>query len=250
MIAERVNVISLAGFDPSAGAGILADVKCFEQHQVYGFGICTSLTVQTDRNFINNQWIEWEQIIAQMKPLLDKFKIKACKIGLIKDMNTLEKVVKFIKQADPAIQIVVDPILKASAGFEFHSWQNAFEQFLPILKEIDLITPNYLEMLALNGGADAEQGAKIWALHCPLLLKGGHNPRSPGTDYLYENNRVLELTSKMGVHAKHGSGCVLSSAITANLALGFSLSASCKLAKIYISKFLNSNQSLLGYHHY
>jgi hydroxymethylpyrimidine/phosphomethylpyrimidine kinase len=250
MLNERINVMSLAGFDPSAGAGILADVKCFEQHQVYGFGICTSLTVQTDCDFIGNHWIDGEQIIAQLKPLLNKFEIKACKIGLIKDLAIMEMVVKCIKDISPDIKIIVDPILRASAGFEFHNWQDALDKFRPILKVIDLITPNYLEMLALNGGANAEQGAQIWALHCPVFLKGGHNPRSPGTDYLYENNRVLELTSKMGAYAKHGSGCVLSSAITANLALGFSLPASCELAKTYISKFLNSNQSLLGYHYY
>src|SRR5690349_11279118 len=117
---NRLYVLSIAGFDPSAGAGVLADVKCFEQHEVYGFGICSALTVQTDSDFIKNDWLDAAQIINQLAPLLAKFPIAACKIGLIKDRVVLLEVIAYLKLHIPSLKIVVDPVLKASSGYEFH----------------------------------------------------------------------------------------------------------------------------------
>jgi hydroxymethylpyrimidine/phosphomethylpyrimidine kinase len=249
MVNQRPFAISIAGFDPSGGAGLLADIKCFEQHHVYGFGVCTALTVQTDTEFIGLEWIELEKIIAQLEPLVKKFKIKACKIGLIKDLYELEYLARYLKSSIPEIQIVVDPILAASAGYAFHDWENCMEEMKKVLTVIDLLTPNYLETVRICGQLKAEEAAKLWAHHCPILLKGGHNPTEPGTDYLYEGTQIYELKSEAILpHGKHGSGCVLSAAITANLSLGHSISASCLHAKTYIQQFLNSNKSPLGYH--
>jgi hydroxymethylpyrimidine/phosphomethylpyrimidine kinase len=70
MSDHRPYVISIAGFDPSAGAGVLSDLKCFEAHRVYGFGICSALTIQTDSDFLKNDWLSDTQIIDQLHPLL------------------------------------------------------------------------------------------------------------------------------------------------------------------------------------
>src|SRR5690349_12233901 len=110
MLANRPYAISIAGFDPSAGAGVLADVKCFEQHQVYGFGICSALTVQTDSEFLKNDWLDSSQIIAQLEPLMAQFKVSACKIGLINNVSVLLEVVSFIKSKDTDLKIIVDPV--------------------------------------------------------------------------------------------------------------------------------------------
>jgi hydroxymethylpyrimidine/phosphomethylpyrimidine kinase len=249
MLGERPYVMSIAGFDPSGGAGILADVKCFEQLGVYGFGVCSALTVQTDDHFSDCEWISSAQIIAQLEPLLTKFSISACKIGLIKNVEVLVEVLNFIRTMGQNIMIVLDPVLKASSGFQFHHWDAV--QLHSVLGLIDLITPNYDEMLSMGYAQTAEETASLWAVHCPVLLKGGHNPRSIGTDLLFENTGVTEL--KPGFFRgsqKHGSGCVLSAAITANLAMEHTLTAACKLGKIYTEDFLNSNNTLLGYHNY
>jgi len=249
MLGERPYVMSIAGFDPSGGAGILADVKCFEQHRVYGFGVCSALTVQTDDQFISCEWLSSTQIIAQLEPLFAKFRISACKIGLIKDVEVLMEVLSFIRAQHEAVNIVLDPVLKASAGFPFHQWN--LVQLGSVLRHIDLITPNYSEMLSMGAAGSAEETAGHWAAYCPVLLKGGHNAAAMGTDLLFENARVLEL--KPGIvldQQKHGSGCVLSAAITANLALGHNLRDACKYGKIYIEDFLNSNNTFLGYHNY
>ncbi|HMI01991.1 MAG TPA: hydroxymethylpyrimidine/phosphomethylpyrimidine kinase [Pedobacter sp.] len=249
MLGERPYVISIAGFDPSGGAGILADVKCFEQHQVYGFGVCSALTVQTDDHFISCEWINAEQIITQLEPLFAKFRISACKIGLIKDIEVLLQVLFFIRAQNEDIKIILDPVLKASAGFQFHQW--SMTQLNSVLRYIDLITPNYSEMLSMGSAETAEETAGLLAAHCPVLLKGGHNIMAIGTDLLFENTDVFELKPRfVSDRQKHGSGCVLSAAITANLALGHTLNDACKHGKIYIEDFLNSNSTLLGYHSY
>lgn len=249
MSAQRPYVISIAGFDPSAGAGVLADVKCFEQHQVYGFGVCSALTVQTDDAFLQNSWLSAEQIIDQLAPLLTRFKIEACKIGLIQSISVLQEVVEFLRSRAAAVKIVTDPVLKASAGYEFHDWQDEILKLAPVLRQIDLITPNYHEMLSLSSNEDVMINARRWAQYCPVLLKGGHNHLSPGTDYLFVQDNIDELKPGTGkIYQKHGSGCVLSAAITANLASDHTLRDACKYAKVYIEKFLNSNTTRLGYH--
>jgi hydroxymethylpyrimidine/phosphomethylpyrimidine kinase len=249
----RPYVMSIAGFDTSAGAGLLADVKCFEQHQVYGFGVCTALTVQTDTHFLKNQWLSAEQILEQLAVLLLKFEIKACKIGLIKNSRTLLEVVSYLRQYAPDIRIILDPVLKASAGYAFHDWENGLQRLEPVWRQLDLITPNYPEMLSLSGKTSLEQvtaTAKTWAAYCPVLLKGGHLPENKGTDYLFEGSQVHELKPDIySIYQKHGSGCVLSAAITARLAKGDDLLTACTAAKKYTEQFLNSNKGLLGYHH-
>ena len=258
---DRPYVISIAGFDPTAGAGLLSDLKCFEAHRVYGFGVCTALTIQTDTAFLKNDWLGAEQIIAQLQPLLEKFPIAAVKIGLIKNLETLLAVCDYLISFDSNIKIVLDPILKASAGFNFHDWNGASVVFKNVLKRLYLITPNYLELqtlivpeelldqLELDSQQEIDQTCLNWSADCAVLLKGGHHPLRPGTDYLFLQNERLEFKSgSPGVFPKHGSGCVLSSAITAQLALGNSVSKSCLLSKQYIENFLNSNTSLLGYH--
>lgn len=248
---SRPYVMSIAGFDPSAGAGLLADIKCFEQLQVYGFGVCTALTVQTDSHFLKNQWLDAEQIIEQFALLLPKFEIRACKIGLIKNSRTLLEVLSYLRQHAPDIRIVLDPVLKASAGYAFHDWENALPKLEPALRQLDLITPNYTEMQRLAAQNEVLPAARRWAAYCPVLLKGGHLPENKGLDYLLENGQLHELQPDVeGVEEKHGSGCVLSAAITAQLAKGESLLDACLSAKRYTEKFLNSNKSLLGYHNY
>jgi len=139
-----------------------------------------------------------------------------------------------LKQHNPEICIVWDPVLKASAGFAFHNEVHAQQ-----LESIDLITPNYEEWQRLS----------LPVSNTAVLLKGGHRPDATGTDTLYEGNECIVIEPGVDkVFPKHGSGCVLSASITAWLAKGESLRDACRNAKRYIETFLNSNETLLGYH--
>ena len=250
MPGTRPYVLSIAGFDPSGGAGILADIKAFEQHDVYGFGVCSALTVQSDTEFLKVQWLPAQEIIEQLEPLLSKFKISVCKIGIVQSMDVLLEVILYLKRLQPHIQIILDPVLKASAGFAFHDALQ-LQQLNGVLQEITLATPNYNEIQQLNPDSPPTDAAKKMAKHCAILLKGGHNPEALGTDYLFEQNLCTPLEpSVSAVSPKHGSGCVLSAAIAANLALGYTLPEACRRGKRYTESFLNSNQTLLGYHNH
>lgn len=243
--------MSLAGLDPSGGAGLLADIKTFEAHHVYGLGVCTALTVQTDERFLSVEWLPAARIIAQAKPLLERFAPAYCKIGIMADVPTLLEVVRGLHLLRPGIRVILDPVLKASAGFSFHEADQAaaWEEVLPLLY---LLTPNYHEVLTLNSQsthADGQAAALRLSRHCAVLLKGGHRPARVGWDTLYSADGEYNLPpGKQRVYPKHGSGCVLSAAVTAQLALGHTLPVACANGKAYTEKFLASHSSLLGYH--
>jgi len=247
MQPDRPYVLSIAGLDPSGGAGILADVKTFEQHQVYGFGICSALTVQNDDAFYKVQWLSAPEIIAQLEPLVTKFPLATCKIGIIRNWEVLDEVLTFLKSKNPDLPIVLDPVLQASAGYVFQTIETGWHQVLP---KLSLITPNYNEMKQLGSDSSPEETALSLSATCAVLLKGGHHPAALGTDYLFQNGHYLAFKpGSTEVFPKHGSGCVLSAAIAANLALGHALPEACRRAKKYTESFLSSTPALLGYHY-
>ncbi len=266
MSEKRPYVLSIAGFDPCGGAGITADIKTFEANKVYGLGVCSALTFQNDENFEGVDWIPFEKIIKQIEMLNKKFKIDWIKIGLIESFEVLEKLVLYLEEIFKDCKIIWDPILKASAGFSFHQdiEVNRLEIFA---RNLFLITPNWDEIQKLYRGMDSLEGAKRLSRYCNVFLKGGHNTKAPGRDYLFlidlvdasvKNRLETKNNGKMNQFSfrpkeiikyhKHGSGCVLSAAIAANLARGWSLNRACLRSKDYITKFLSSSEGLLGFH--
>lgn len=242
----RPYCLTVAGFDPTAGAGVLADTKTFEMLEVYGMGIITSNTLQTDSLFIDVEWIDVEMIKRQLETLLKNYDFKALKIGLVKNFEMLHQIISVSKKINPDLKIVWDPILKSSSGFNFHA-KNSLE--LSFLEEnCTLITPNWNEFETL-WGTDPEI-LKERKLKTAILIKGGHRQEKTGCDLLFEKGNYTEIsgTSFHG-KSKHGTGCVLSAAIAANLAKGGSLIESCVLAKTYVEKFILSNDLNLGYHY-
>lgn len=249
MPTDRPFVLSIAGFDPSGGAGVLADVKTFEQHRVYGLGIVTGNTIQTEDAFHAMQWIAIDFVCESIEKLFGQYDIKAVKIGIVASLEYLKKIVAEIRRHSSAVPIVWDPVLKSTTAFEFTTIENQ-SVLSGILKEINLITPNYDEILQLNPKKQPKENAVQFSEYCAVLLKGGHHPSEKGTDYLFIGNRIEKLEPKVAcVFQKHGSGCVLSAAITANIALNNDLYSSCTKAKNYIENYLNSTNQQLGYHH-
>jgi len=249
MSTNRAFVLSIAGFDPSAGAGVLADIKTFEQHQVYGLAVCTANTIQTENEFVNIQWIALEFVLQSIETLFGSYNIKAVKIGIVPSLPYLKEIVFLIKKLSPMTKIVWDTVLKSTTEFDFLNIENQ-NDLVAILKEIELITPNYNEILKLDAQETAvENITEKLSKHCAVLLKGGHNPNEIGTDFLYSQQHFFRLSpNTTQVFEKHGSGCVLSAAITANIALGQDLLLACKNAKAYTENFLLSTQKLLGNH--
>ncbi|HSD06265.1 hydroxymethylpyrimidine/phosphomethylpyrimidine kinase [Flavobacterium sp.] len=250
MSANRPFVLTIAGFDPSSGAGVLADIKTFEQHQVYGFAINTANTIQTENEFIEVKWTDLNFVLKSIEKLFNNYDIKAAKIGIIPSIEYLKEIVCAIKNLSPNTKIVWDTVLKSSTDFDFLNIENQ-ETLIQILNKIDLITPNYKEILQLSPKENnAETIAIYLSKYCSVLLKGGHNPTEIGVDYLFTENQVHQLIPKnTKCYEKHGSGCVLSSAITANIALEYNLKTACEKAKIYTENYLLSNPTKLGFHY-
>jgi len=246
---RRPIVMSIAGYDPCAGAGVLADVKTMEQHKVYGLAVCTSLTFQNEDTFVGVDWITFEKIKQQIELQFQKYKIEYIKIGLIESLPVLKQVVFLLKALNPAAKIIWDPILKASAGFQFH---DVSDKILldEILTNIYLITPNIPEIQKLTSLQDSNDALGFFSEKCHVLLKGGHSENNEvKTDILQlKNGEKFQISTPSVDGDKHGTGCVLSSAIIANLALSCSLLESCHKAKTYISSYLKSEEGLLGYH--
>ncbi len=246
-LKARPIVLSIAGFDPSGGAGILSDIKTFEQHKVLGMGVVTSLTFQNDSDFDGVKWIETNEIIKQIDVLTRKFTFQFVKIGMVESLETLEAALSILKTQDS--RLIWDPILKTSSGFDIHK-NFEKEKLISIIKKIYLITPNTYEIKILSGEKDEMEGAKKLSQYCNVFLKGGHSEKNKGKDFLFTTEgRVFPFRpKKLSEYRKHGSGCILSSAITANLANGLSLQRTCLKGKDYITKILTSNKTLLAYH--
>ena len=247
----RPSVLTIAGHDPSAGAGLSADLKTFEAHGAYGMSVCSAITVQNDRVFKKVRWLSESEILEQLEVLLQGHTFVSAKIGLIENGRMLGKLIRLLRQRQPGIQVVVDPVLKASAGFKFQE-AGAARTYVDDLKGIALLTPNREEIGPLTGTKNPEKAALELSLSFPVLLKGGHDARRMGWDLLFVNGRKTAefQPSKIAEVGKHGSGCVLSAALAANLGKGKNLVTACKEAKRYTENFLTSNDQLLGYHHF
>lgn len=235
---ERPIVLTIAGHDPSGGAGLNADLKVFEQHKVYGFSVCTANTVQTDKEFFDINWVDADVVKKQLETLLQNFSIDFFKIGIIESAQLLKEVVAMIRSYCFEAKIIWDPILSASAGNPFH---DSLEELRKVAVEVDLLTPNLVEVEKIfNNDIPGEVA---------VLVKGGHSKGINATDVLFQNGRKIEIKGiRYTNYDKHGTGCILSSAILSNWALGFSLEEACRKGKEYLSNALISNTELLAYH--
>ncbi len=242
---KRPFVLSIAGFDPTGGAGVLADIKTFEQNKVQGMGIITANTSQTEDNFNSVNWLEEVLVFQQLTTLCEKYQFDFVKIGLIPSLGFLDKLVNFPMLKE--VKFIWDPILSTSSGYDFN---HDLEQLFDVLKKIYLITPNWNEVKLLSDQENAQKGAEKLSKITNVYLKGGHNQKEIGKDYLYSSKGKLYPFRNRAKYAteKHGSGCVFSSALTAQLALDLPIIRACLKSKKYITEVLESNKGLLGYH--
>lgn len=248
MPTQRPFVLSVAGFDPSGGAGIAADLKTFEQFKVMGQGVTTAITYQNDETFEGVEWLTSQQIERQIRLLCERSSFAVAKIGLVENAETLAFIVDTLLAHNPSIRIVWDPIVRASAGFVFHN-DVELQALEPVLKKLFLITPNRPEILSFFPALAPEEGAAQMSAFCNVLLKGGHDEQRRGYDTLFSNGTQRSFRPKAVVRfPKHGSGCILSAGIVAALAAGYPLHRACLLAKNYVTRVLESNPTLLGYH--
>lgn len=236
-------VLSIAGFDPCGGAGILADIQTMHQLKVQGMAVVTALTYQNEDDLWGIEWKDFEPIKSQIDALLADYDFKVVKIGIINGLNLLDKLLQYLENRLPDAKVVWDPILKSSSGFDFVKKVES-DEFQNILKRVHLITPNRWEFDKIS----AALGSETWPTN--VLKKGGHSDTDDTTDYLIlkDGNQIKIPGNRLAGKDKHGTGCVLSSAIAAELSKGADLETACTSAKAYTEKYLQSGTAKLGRH--
>ena len=236
MSKRRPIVLSIGGIDPCGGAGLLADTKTLEAHKVLPMGISSAITFQVEDKIEGVKWENPEDLLKQLTLLLDSYQISVIKIGIIENLNVMNNILTEVNLKNPKITVIWDPVLTASAGFDFHGGFSS-DDLSAVLKHIDIATPNYEEYMQLETNGNNV----TW-----IVTSAGRNNDQ---DWLISNGEQrIYRTHPSASHKKHGSGCVFSSSIAANLALGYPLHKSILRTKKYMTGFLDSNKSLLGFH--
>jgi hydroxymethylpyrimidine/phosphomethylpyrimidine kinase len=235
------KVLTIAGSDSSGGAGIQADLKSFSAHGVFGMSVITAVTAQNTQGVFAVQDITPEMIGAQIKAIFEDIVVDGVKIGMVSQISTIEMIANSLRKYSPQI-IVVDPVMVSKSGYHLLNPAAELTLIRELLPLATVVTPNIPEaevMTKMNicNLTQMESAAKaIYQMGAKnVLLKGGHLEDS-STDILYDGHDFVHLTSaRIPTKNTHGTGCTLSSAITANLALGYPLHEAVSLAKEYIT---------------
>ena len=235
------TALTIAGSDCSGGAGIQADIKTMTMHGVYAMSAITALTAQNTTGVRAIQESTPDFLKQQIDAVFEDIYPDAVKIGMVASSELIRVIADRLKYYD-AKNVVIDPVMVASAGSSLMK-QNAVQTLITELLPIStLVTPNIPEAQVLSGMSIQNKEDMIAAAkqigdsyHCAVLLKGGHSIND-ANDLLYADGELRWFEGKrINNPNTHGTGCTLSSAIASNLAKGFTLTESIQRAKDYIS---------------
>ena len=235
------NVLSIAGTDPTGGAGIQTDLKTFEAHGVYGMAVISAVVAQNTFHVTGMQAVPADLVGRQIDCVFEDICPDAVKIGMLSSPECMKAVADKLRQYRPA-NVVIDPVMFAKNGDPLMDPKSVGALIETVLPFADVLTPNvpeaqYLAGMEIHTPADMETAArKIGALGCKnVLVKGGKN--IPGAvDVLFDGETCHRIEiEQIDSTSTHGTGCTLSSAIASNLALGKSVPEAVRLAKEYVT---------------
>ncbi len=247
----KIPVLTIAGSDPSGGAGIQADLKAFSANGVYGMSVLTSITAQNTCGVSSVFHLPSPIIDAQLDAIFSDIPVKTIKTGMLATPDIITTVSK--KLATQTIEhLVVDPVMVAKGGHALLEEEAISSLKSQLCPQAFLITPNIYEAQVLSGMtiqtmADARAAAKIiHQLGCRhVLIKGGHLAEQPGTDLLYDG-RFFRMYKGEYIQTQntHGTGCTFASAIAAHLAKGKPIADAIEAAKAYITEAIRHSFTL------
>jgi hydroxymethylpyrimidine/phosphomethylpyrimidine kinase len=241
--------LTIAGSDPSGGAGIQADLKTFHQFGVYGEAVITLITVQNTRGIERVDCLPVALVEAQIRAVVEDIPPLVVKTGALGNSSIIERVAQLAKELD--LRLVIDPVMISKHGARLLSADacNVLRELL--VPQSYLLTPNLEEASALTGMAVrdtsdmrraaqtlVEMGARS------VVIKGGHLADT-ATDILLHEGQWYEFPAcRIDTRHTHGTGCTYSAAITACLAKGLALVAAVQTAKNYIHEAIRTNPGL------
>ena len=219
------KVLSIAGSDSGAGAGIQADLKAFAACGVHGMTAITAITAQNTVGVTAVHAIPPEIILAQVRAVADDIGVDAVKIGMLGDRPTIEAVARALSELPETTPVVIDPVMVAESGAVLLDPEARSALIELLLPRATVLTPNLPEARTLIGDAEGELDAESLArrVHAlgpkAVVVTGGH--REPMTDVFFDGERLVELPGERHQDgAAHGSGCTHSSVLAARLAHG------------------------------
>ncbi len=254
-IAAMHSVLSIAGSDPTGGAGIQADLQVFRSLGVHGSGVITALTIQDSKKVHQVLPIFPSVVLDQLRILLRDMAPNAVKIGMLASDDVARSVVLGLQERKPDVPIVLDPVLFASDGTELLE-RRAWPVLQGLIAETALVTPNLPEAEALTRrdvstrrGAEAAASALLEELGAgAALIKGGHREGDPDDLLATKGPTGVELRWLAGERVPggpvHGTGCALASAIAVGLALGKSLPEAVDVGRKFVLRGLRAAEAL------
>ena len=245
------KALTIAGFDPTGGAGVQADLKVFHALGIYGLSVVSSLTAQNTEGVRDIMPVSGRFVKKQLTVLLSDLVPDATKTGMLFSESAIEAVAYVIKKYSLK-NIVIDPVLVSSSGKSLVEKNTPFALRKKIFPFCAVITPNIYEASVLSGidiktSADMEKAAVCLREYGPenVIITGGHL-EDAATDILYDG-KFHYLKNRKIKGEYHGTGCTFSAALTAMLAKGYSVLDSAKEAKKFINRaFRNSFSSGKG----
>jgi hydroxymethylpyrimidine/phosphomethylpyrimidine kinase len=241
--------LTIAGSDPSGGAGQEADLKTFLRHGVYGLNLTTLLTVQNTRGVRAVRTLDPAFLERQWKALFADFRPDVIKLGALGALPMARRVIKLLNTNEArGIPVVFDPVLGSTSGSPLLDPRALALLRRTLLPRSRVVTPNLPEFDALFGSFPAsmsppERLRSLGKLPYAILLKGGHAAGVAGArsdrcdDWLWEDGKLTTLKGvRHPIGNVHGTGCTLASAIAANLAKGQGLVAACRAAKAFVAR--------------
>jgi len=249
----RPIALTIAGSDSSGGAGIQADIKTFSALGVYGASVLTALTAQNTTGVQGVHPVPPAFVMAQIASVVDDLDVRAVKTGMLADAAIIEAVVAGLEAAGRPLPLVVDPVMVATSGDVLLAPDAIETVRTRLIPAATLVTPNLPEAAQLTGEAIAETEAEIRHQLSALqrlgaravLLKGGHGHGDDAVDYLAIGARVVPISApRIDTRHTHGTGCTLSAAIAAFLAIGDDLETAVRRAKRYVHEAIEAGGAL------
>jgi hydroxymethylpyrimidine/phosphomethylpyrimidine kinase len=220
---KRINALTIAGTDPSGGAGIQADLKTFSALGAYGTSVITALVAQNTRGVQSVYHIDPAFVAAQLDSVLSDVRIDSAKIGMLANAEIVTAVAERLRHYQLSY-VVLDTVMLAKSGDPLlapEAVESIRRELLPL---VSLITPNLPEAAALLACAPAEnerqmreQGQALLAMGCQaVLMKGGHLNEGESPDWLFTADLEQRFTApRVATRHTHGTGCTLSAALAA-----------------------------------
>ncbi len=246
-----VSVLTIAGSDPTGGAGLQADLQVLAAHGVHGSGVPTALTVQDSARVHRVLPVFPSVVLDQLRVLLADITPAAIKIGMLATDDVARNVQWGLASLSEEVPIVIDPVLSSSDGTSLLE-RRAWPVLCELMQNCQLVTPNLIEAelltdVQISRRADSERAARVFISEhgCrAVLIKGGHRAGPPDDLLAVHRDAGIEFTwfdgERIDAGPVHGTGCALASAITAGLALGRPLEEAVASARRFVASGLRN----------